>query len=156
MEIAVIAATAVAQILVPYLKRRAAGLAEDLADRVSDAAADHATGVAETLWERIRAKFSDSEPDRNVVKRFEEEPEAAAPLLEIDLKRKLADDPDFAQELADLIASESPDGSGNTIQIFGEGGVVDARGAEISGGVVAGYIRNVSAADPRPPSNDPR
>jgi hypothetical protein len=154
IEIALLAATVVGKILVPFFQRGAAQVGDALGEKVADGAAEFATDTANTLWERIRSRFS--KPDEQVIAdRFKEDPEVAEKLFEADLKRKLAEDPDFAQEIAGLLEAKSPDGSGDVMTIFGDGGIVDARGAHISGGVVAGKIAgNVYTSSPGEPSQE--
>lgn len=159
VEIALIAATAIGKILVPFLSRGVEEVTGQLGEKLSDEAAEHAARTATTLWQRVKAKLSGSDAERVIVQRFEEDPQAAAALLEADLKRKMDEDADFAREIARLVESESPDGSGNVQQIFGDGGILDARGAHISGGLVAANIGTVHGASPvsyPPPKGEPR
>jgi hypothetical protein len=153
IDIALIAASAVGSILLPFFQRTGEKVAADIGQRVGDDAAEYATGTARRLWERIKGRLSASDEGRMISERFERNPEAAAPLLEADLKQKLAEDQGFAEEIAELIQAESPDGSGNVMQIFGKGGIVDARGAHVEGGFIAGYVENVHGGGGRPQSD---
>jgi hypothetical protein len=155
LDIAVLAASAVGNILVPFFQRTGEKVASDIAEKVGDDAATYASETAMTLWERIKQRFSGSDGDRMVAERFKNEPEVVAPLFESDLKRKLAEDPGFAEELAALLERPGPAGSGNVMQIFGDGGIVDARGAHVEGGFIAGYVGTVHSSAPPSPSPAP-
>ena len=143
IDIALIAGAAIGNILVPFFQRGAEKVAGDLGDAVGEAAADHATQTATSLWERIKAKLSGSDEGRMIAERFERDPESAAPLLEQDLKAQLEQDPAFAEEVAQLLAAEGPAGSGNVIKIFGAGNVVDARYSRVDHGFIAAHVGGV-------------
>ena len=140
IELLALAATVVGKILVPFLKKGAETVADEVTSSVGNAAADHATKVASGIWGRIKGAFDASDKDRATVEQFEQHPEAVGPLLQVLLKEKMEHDHKLAAEIQQLLEAKSPDGSGDVIQIFGQGGVVDARYAEISGGIVAGNI----------------
>jgi hypothetical protein len=146
LEIALIAANLVGKILVPFFQRSAEKVVDDLGEAVSDDAANYATGVAKTLWQRIRSRFSDDE--QIILDRFEQKPEATEKLLVDDLIEKLEADPEFASELEKLLQEDR--GDGNVMQIFGDGGIVDARGAQVTHGFIAGYVGSVNPAQPPP------
>jgi hypothetical protein len=150
IEIALLAATVVGKILVPFFQRSAEKVGEALSDKVTDEAADFATDTANSLWDRIRARFSKPE-EQAVADRFKGDPNNGAAWFQQDLERKLAEDEDFAKEIAALVDAKDPGGSGTVMQIFGKGGIVDARNAHIEGGVVAGYVENVHSSPGEPP-----
>jgi hypothetical protein len=150
LDIVLIAATVVGKVLLPFFQRTSDQVADHLGQKVGEEAAGFATNTATTLWQRIKSKFSDSDTDRVIAAQFEEKPDAAASLFESHLKEKLEQDPAFAEELAQLLDAKSPDGSGNVMQIFGTGGIVDARGAHVEGGFIAGYVGNVHTTTPGP------
>jgi len=152
IEIALLAATVVGKILVPFFQRGAEKVGEALSDKVTDEAAEFATDTANTLWERIKARFA--EPGEQVIAdRFEGSPDKAAGLFQEDLERKFAEDPAFVEEIAALVNAKDPGGSGNVLQIFGNGGIVDARNATITGGVLAGNVQgNVYTTPPADPA----
>jgi hypothetical protein len=154
IEIALLAATVVGKILVPFFQRGAEQVGDALSDKISDEAAEFATGTANTLWERIRARFG--KPDEQVIAdRFKSRPDKAAEMFQEDLERKLAEDEGFAKEIAALVQAQGPGGSGDVMQIFGNGGIVDARNATIKGGVVAGNVQgNVYTTSPGDPSQE--
>jgi hypothetical protein len=158
IDIALVAAAAVGRILVPFFQRGAEKVAADLGDAVSESAAEHATEVAETLWKRVKHKLSRSDSERVIAERFEKDPEKTAPLLESDLMALLQGDPAFADEIAKLLDSGSSDGSGNVIQIFGAGNVVDARYSHVERGFIAasvGSVHNAPSTVPPKPTIPP-
>ena len=74
LDIAVLAASAVGNILVPFFQRSAEKVAADIGQKVGDDAADYATQTALTLWERIKQRFAGSDGGRVISERFEKEP----------------------------------------------------------------------------------
>jgi hypothetical protein len=152
IEIALLAATVVGKILVPFFQRGAEKVGEALSDKVTDEAAEFATDTASSLWDKIKARFS--EPGEQVIAdRFQASPDKAAGLFQEDLERKLAEDEGFAEEIAALLNAKDPGGSGDVMQIFGKGGIVDARGAHIERSVLAGNIEgNVTTTAPADPA----
>jgi hypothetical protein len=152
IDVAVLAGTVVARFLVPYLEKGAQQLFDAAADKVGQVAADHAKGVTERIWQRVRSVFA-SDEDKGALANFEKRPQASEKLVEEILREKLEKDEKLARELEELVTSKSPDGSGTGAQIIGTTvGFVDARNAQISGGVVAGLIQGV---DPLPGSGPP-
>jgi len=137
----VLASAVVANFLVPYAKMGADAIAKEVTNKVSQAAAQHATGVTAKVWNRVKAAFSSDPEDEATLAQFEKRPERAVPLVEDILKEKLEQDNQLAQDLDELVTSPSPDGAGDSLQIMaGTVGIVYAQGADISGGVVGGVI----------------
>jgi len=156
IEIAALAASVVTSFLLPYVKEGAANLAKVVTQKASDTAAKHVVGVAEKLWHRVSSLFS-SEAEKATVSDFEKYPEETKPLLIRKLGEKIEQDPKLAEELEGLVKSPSPDGLGTSIHIMADKvGYVDARYAQISGGIVAGYYdAGSSPATPTTPPSDP-
>jgi hypothetical protein len=151
IEIALLAATVVGKILVPFFQRSAEKVGDALGDKVTDEAAEFATDTANTLWDKIKARFS--EPDEQVIAdRFKSnaDNDKLVALFEDDLQRKLAEDEGFAEEIAALVNAKDPGGSGTVMNIFGKAGIVDARNAHIERSVVTGYAENVHTAPADP------
>jgi hypothetical protein len=116
-------------------------LGDQVVQKAGDTAAKHVTDVTTKVWKRVWSMFT-SEADKVILQKFEEKPEAARALFEAELRQKLEQDPQAAEDLDQLVTAPAPDGSGTAIKIIAETvGYTDARGAEISGGIVAGmYI----------------
>ncbi|HET6854626.1 MAG TPA: hypothetical protein VFH46_20160 [Pyrinomonadaceae bacterium] len=134
LDIALLAGTAIGQILVPYIKDGAVKFVKTVAEKNGEAMGEYAGGLANKVWDKVKSVFS-SEKDQAVLEQFEEEPEAAAPLVEAKLKKKLEADPGFAEEFAKLVQSTAPNG-GTGAQIIGSSyvGLLDMRGANVTGG----------------------
>ena len=145
LDIALIAGTAVGQILLPYIKDGAVKFVETIAKDKGEAMGEYAGNLANSVWDKVKSVFS-SEKDQAVLEQFEEEPEAAAPLLEAKLKKKLEENPEVAKTLEQLIQSTAPNGS-TGVQIIGSSyvGVVHVAGS-ISGGTVTGGTFNFGNA----------
>jgi hypothetical protein len=148
LDIALIAGTAVGQILLPYIKDGAAKFVETIAKDKGEAIGEYAGNLANSVWDKVKSVFS-SEKDQAVLEQFEEEPEAAAPLLEAKLKKKLEENPEVAKTLEQLIQSTAPNGS-TGVQVIGSSyvGVVHVAGS-ISGGTVTGGTFNFGSAPAR-------
>lgn len=155
IEFAALAASVVSSFLFPYVKEGAQNLGRLVAKKASETAATHVVGTAEKLWQRVSSLFS-SEAEKATVEDFKQYPEETKPLLIRKLGEKIEHDPKLAQELEALLKSPSPDGMGTSINIMAEKvGYVDARYAQISGGIVAGYYESSSPTAPTTPQSDP-
>lgn len=138
VEIGVLAVSLVSSFLVPLIKSGAEGLAEELKKRTTDAAADGLVSTAKRLWQRVRGKAQGTD-DQQVIELFERKPEVMKGALEEVVKQMLESDPDFRKEASELL--EAKEGGTTRWQLMGEiVGAVDARGATISGGTVAGVV----------------
>ena len=152
LDIAILAGTAV-QVLVPYIKRGADGLAAAIGERVDDGAADFATDVAKSVWTRVRQTFTDSGQE-GAVKEFEQNPEDAQDYLEKLLKRRLEADENLARELDELVSKQAPGDGRNVVQIMNASGVAVVSG-DVTGGIVAGSIGTIHQESPvTPPTAD--
>jgi hypothetical protein len=142
VDIALIAGTAVGQILLPYIKDGAVAFGKTIAKANGEAVGEFAGNLAGKVWSTVKSVFS-SEKEKAVLEQFEEEPEAAAPLVEAKLKKKLEENPELAEALAKLIQQAGPNGSTGA-QIIGSSyvGMVDLRGGTVSGGTVTGGTFN--------------
>ena len=157
MVIETLATTVVGQILVPYLKEGAKKLADEASKKFGDSAAHYAVDLAGKVWDRVKTSFT-SDRDKYTVEDFQNKPEAAKGLMEDKLLEKLQNDPKLAEELKKLVNAQSPDGKGTGAQIIGAtyAGIVDARGATISGGVVGGIVMSPTSPPPPPPPTRPK
>jgi hypothetical protein len=153
---ATLAADLVAKILLPYAKLGLKKVGEELKERAGPAIEAQATSLTGKVWDKVKSLFQ-SERDRYALEQFEESPEAAAPIFTRTLEKKLAEAPQAAEELQQLVDTPvAPDGSVTLQHIMAQTfGYVDARGASISGGQVAGVIVGAPPAavmgPPRPP-----
>lgn len=151
LEIAALATSVVGAFLVPLIKKGAEKIAETVTEKVSDAAGKHVTEVAETLWEKVKGAFR-SNAEQATLEQFQKYPEQSQPLVEAVLKEKLQADPVLAEELTALVEKPIPGDGRTAVNIAAQTvGYVDAKGATISGGIVAGTI--VGTPPPVPPPN---
>jgi hypothetical protein len=141
IEVATLAAGLVGRILLPYAKLGLKKIGEELKERGNAAIEEGATSLTAKVWDKVKSLFQ-SDRDRYALEQFEESPEVAAPIFTRTLEKKLAEAPAAAAELQELMDTPVAAGSGATLQnIMAETfGFVDARGAQISGGQVAGVI----------------
>ena len=156
LDIAVLATTAVTSFLVPYFQKGMEQVAAEVTQNVSETAAEHATDVTAKIWSWVKSAFS-SDQDEAILAEFKEDPEAAAPLVQSKLKKKLEQDPQLAQELQKLINAPSPDGKGKSWQIMHANtvGVIDAPGGHFTGTTAAVMINRSKPHAPSPSSSAP-
>src|ERR1044072_8099393 len=134
IDLAVLATTVVGSFLIPYVKLGAEKIAEGLVGKVSEAATEEVTGITTKIWNRVKSAFS-SEGEQFTLLQLNEAPDAAKPLVESILKKKLEQDPKLAEELNELIQKPIEGGSSTGAQIMNAhiAGIVDARGANFAG-----------------------
>lgn len=134
LDFVALAGTAVTTILLPYLRDGATKFAATIAEKEGQGMGEYAAKLAGKVWDKVKSTFN-SDSEQVVLQQFEEEPEAAAPLVETKLKKKLEQDPQLSQELNELVNTKTPDGKSTGAQIIGSSyfGFVDARGAHVSG-----------------------
>jgi hypothetical protein len=147
IEVAALATTLVSSFLLPYVKEGVKQIAEAVSEKVSGAAANHVTGVAQKVWDKVRSVFT-SEEEKGALTQFEKRPDATKSLVEELLKERLEKDSALAKHFDELVNSPGPDGVSTGAQIMHASGIVgilDARGQHISnvhsvrqGGVVIG------------------
>ncbi len=155
MVLEALATSVIGQIVVPYLKEGAKKLADEASKKFGDSAAHYAVDVAEKVWNRVKASFT-SDREKYAVEDFQEKPEQAKDLMVAKLQDKLQSDPKLAEDLQKLVNAPSPDGKSTGAQIIGAtyAGIVDARGATISGGVVGGIVMSPTTPPPTTPPKD--
>jgi hypothetical protein len=134
LDIAVLATTAVSSILLPYIKDGATTFIKTVTEKSGEGMGEYAADLAGKVWDKVKSVFS-SEADQFVVKEFEANPEAAAPLVEAKLKQKLEQDAELAKEMDKLVNAKTPDGQSTGAQIIGSSyvGFIDLRNSHISG-----------------------
>ncbi len=149
MVLEALATSVIGQIVVPYLMEGAKKLADEASKKFGDSAAHYAVDVAEKVWNRVKASFT-SDREKYAVEDFQEKPEQAKDLMVAKLQDKLQSDPKLAEDLQKLVNAPSPDGKSTGAQIIGAtyAGIVDARGATISGGVVGGIVMSPTTPPP--------
>jgi len=134
IDVALLATTLVSSFLLPYVKMGAEKIAEEVTGKLGKGAAEHVTGVASKVWDRVKSVFS-SDTDKATLTQFEKYPEQARDLIIAVLQEKLEQDRHLAQELAELVDSPGPDGRSTTgaqIMRAGIAGIVDLRQADFS------------------------
>lgn len=153
IELAGLATSVVAKFLLPYVKQGAEKIAEKVTEKVSEGVGKQAAELAKKIWDRVSNAFK-SEKDQKTLELFKDDPETFQSAVEKILQQKLEQDAAMAKELNEMVNAPSVDGSGVSVgQIMADVvGIVDARGARISGGIVAGAIGSTS--QPAAPSAD--
>jgi hypothetical protein len=114
IDIAIVAATAVGKILVPFLMKHG----EKLADDVGGAAVEGVEGVAASIWEQVKGRFSRSDAGKTRIEDFRQDPEGLQSTIKRELERMLAEDEQFATDLDNLV--RSPEAQ-SVQQIYGTG-----------------------------------
>jgi hypothetical protein len=149
IEVGLLAAQVVSTILLPFVKEGAAKLAEKISGKAGEAAAEQAVEVAGKVWDKVQAAF-EGDPAQVTVDDFSEYPEDTEKTLIRKLTKKLEENPALAKELQDLTETKEPESGQTAVKIIADTvGYVDARGAQISGGITAGYIGRIDS--PKPP-----
>jgi hypothetical protein len=162
LDLVALAGTAVTTILLPYIKDGAKKFAETIAENQGQGMAEYAAEFAGSVWDKVKSIFS-SDEEKILLKQFEEEPEAAEPLIKSKLKKKLEQSPQLAEEMDKLINSPTPDGQSTGAQIIGSSyvGFLDMRNANVSGsnntftGGSFNFGPETEASAIRPPSPKP-
>jgi len=141
IEVAALAASLVGRVLLPYAKLGLKKIGEELKERGGAAVEEQATSLTGKVWDKVAGLFR-SDEDRFALEQFQSKPDKAAPLFTDALEEKLAAEPAAAEDLNRMLQEPVGGGDGPTLQhIMAETfGYVDARGAHISGGQVAGVI----------------
>ena len=120
ISLATLAATVVGSFLVPFIKKGAHKIIENVSEGLGEGVADQST-VA-------------SPSDKAVLGQFEQHPDAAKSLIEAMLKEKLAQDSSLASELRELVKKAMPGGVSTGAQVHNANdvGIADARQADLS------------------------
>src|SRR5262245_34069065 len=149
-----LAATVVKDYLVPYAAEGLRKLTEVATQRVGAAAAEKAAQLAQKAWDRVKAVFSLNQEDQVILNQFEKYPEPTKGLMEIKLKEKLEQDPQLVKELQALVDAPTADAQGTGAQIIGAtyAGIVDLRGANVSGSGFTAIGVNVGTRPPEQPA----
>ena len=116
MDPVTLAATIVGSYLVPYLSIGADKIAQGVAGKLGQTAADHFNEVAAKLWRRVRGTFSPGN-EQKALDVFEEDPEELKGKVRKTLQLKLEQDSRLKQELNDLVDAPAPDGTSTGAQI---------------------------------------
>ena len=139
MDPATLAATALGSFVLPYVKMGADKLAEHISQNAGNGAAEFATDLAHKVWDKVSSLF-ESDVEKGTLQQFQKQPELIQPVVQSMLTDKLQADPTLAKEVQALVQSSTPgvSNAGALIQGAYIAGVVQAQGAHISGGNVAG------------------
>lgn len=147
IEIALLATTVVSKFLVPLFNKGKDDFTDDLAEQAGRGAAESLVGTAQKIWARVLKRF-DRDDEKSAAKLFSEDPQAMDKMLVKLLQKRLEEDQDFRQQINQLAEAPVPNTNSTSWQLIGRYvGAVDARGARISGGTVAGVI----VGDPHAP-----
>src|SRR4051794_1434905 len=106
MAIEAAAGALVSGLLVPIVKSGVDAVAEQIGSALGDSAAAVWREKAKGLWQKVRATFS-SGSEKVVIEEFENAPDRqdAQLLLKLKLADKLAEDPQLASELQELLGT---------------------------------------------------
>lgn len=156
IEIAALAATVVSSFLFPYAKKAVEKVAEVVTEKFGEAAAKHGADLTGKVWARIKAAFT-SDKEKSALENFEEMPDESRALIEAILKKKLAEDAALHADLEKFVAAPSPVPGMTGAQVMHAGivGIVDLRGATVSGSgnVYSGV--SIGGASPGQPAGGP-
>ncbi|HJQ70832.1 MAG TPA: hypothetical protein VKA70_17795 [Blastocatellia bacterium] len=154
IDLALLATTVVGSFLVPYVKLGAEKIAEGLTGKLSEAATDEVSGLTKKIWNRVKTAFS-SEGEQFTLSQLNENPDAAKPLVETILKKKLEQDPKLAEELEQLVNAPVAGGSSTGAQIMNAyiASIIDLSNANFSGshGVEITGVKVGELPDPASP-----
>jgi hypothetical protein len=158
VDFASLAVTLVSSFLLPYIKIGAEKLTEGLGENIGKAAAEHTTGIAKRVWERVSGLF-ESQKEHTALELFKENPEELTGLIEKMLRQKLEASPSLAEELSGMINAPGPDGTSSGAQIMHAGiaGILDASRANFRGAhgiTLAGVIVGEPPPPPQKPEKD--
>ncbi len=133
IDLAILATTVVTSFLAPYAKAGLEKIATAVTEKVSEQAAEYAKELTGKVWNLVTSAFS-SPKEQTTMELFQENPDEMQEMLIKKLQEKLAQDPNLAQALADLINQPGPDSTTTGAQIMNAGiaGIVDLRGANLS------------------------
>lgn len=152
IEVGMLAASVVSSFLVPLLKQGSDKLATKLAERTSEGAAHGLVATAQHLWDKVRGKSEGT--DAGIVSLFEQDPDKMSSALEAVIKELMEKDSEFHKEISALV--ESDEGGSPRWQLMGEYvGVVDARGAAISGNATVAGV-NIGSPQPQKEAESPK
>ncbi len=134
IDIAMLATTVVTSFLIPRATKILGKISDEVTEKVSELAANRVTEIAETVWNKVKALFS-APKDEAVFSQLEENPDESKDLIIKMLKKKLEENPQFAQELNELINGSTSTGNQTAAQIMNAGiaGILDARGMHLTG-----------------------
>jgi hypothetical protein len=150
IDVAALAATVVSSFLVPYARK---GL-DRIRGEVTESAGEAVVSGVEKVWSKVKSLFTSDRDRMRLEDLAEYPPEVAAPIVTSVLEAKLREDPQAAEELAQLVEAPVPAAGGMTLSNFMAEHVImaDFRHARIGGRAqAAGQIIN-QAAPPREPS----
>ena len=157
IDIALLAGTIATNFLLPFVKQGAARIGEAIAQSSGAEDGDHARGVVEQVWNTVSGLFS-KPADAGLLTHLKDDPEAARPLVESVLRQRLAENPQAAEALDQLVNSPAPSGQtvAASIESAGIAGIVNMPNANLSGaqglrisGVNIGRLEGSGV--PRPP-----
>ena len=162
MSIEMVAGTVVSSFLAPLLKSGLDALAGEVGQALGEGAGKTWREKAGAVWDKLRGKFSEG-GDEVALEELEANPddEEAQALVAMKLKRKLAEEPELAAELDELLTTLDKArvtiAGGYEISDVEELSIADARGADFSGSQHARITGKQVGSDapPRPsPTSD--
>ena len=155
-----LAGTVVSQILIPFIKKGAEtlknelfdGLGKKMAETAAETAAKGVVDVAEKAWDRVKGAMT-GEKEKAAVTVFESDPETAAPILTKALGAKIQSDETLRTDLQTLVDQKISGTQSTGASIYGDYGILmDFRNATFSGGTqnITGANFATGPAQPRP------
>ena len=146
VEVVLLASTIVGKFLVPLFKKGRDGFSTGLTEASGRVAGESLVATAEQIWERVKRRFNRGD-EKSAIALFQAEPEDMEKLFAKLLAKRLEEDSQFRREIQQLVDAPVPGTSHTAWQLIGDYvGAVDARGATISGGTVAGLVVNPTAS----------
>jgi hypothetical protein len=144
-----LAATVVTKFLLPYVKDGIDAIATKVAKGAGDAVGDEAVSVTKKVWGRVKALFAAHPGQEEVIRNFEDDPDATAVYLTKLLTGLLEADPEAKEELSRLVETTAPGKTETIAKVMENSGLtVTIVGNVLSGG---SSITGVSYAPPSKP-----
>ena len=127
INIAVLAASVVADFLFPYVKKGVKEIAEKATKKASD-----------KIWKWVSNLFG-SEKEKKTMELFKDDPEIYNEPVKKILQKKLEEDEELVKQLEQMIKEVDPKGDTKSWKIIADQvGVVDVSGSVITGGTLIG------------------
>jgi hypothetical protein len=159
-----LAGTVVSQLLIPFIKKGAEtlknelfdGLGKKMAETAAETAAKGAVDVAQKAWDRVKGAMT-GDHEKAAVTVFESDPETAAPILTKALAAKIQSDETLRKDLQALVDEKINGTQSTTATIFGDYGTIQQIGSvTVTGGTQQniGSVHNTYGGSPAKPADD--
>ncbi len=140
VEVGALAATLVADFLLPYVRHGLGAIANKVTEQATEAVGEEAANVTRRVWDKVKDLFSTKPTQQPIFQAFEEHPTEAAPLMELKLREMLARNQGLAEELAGLVKTQAPGTNTTIANVIENSGIsVIVQDSDVSG-TVAGIV----------------